>query len=118
MTERHWKFWILKDGVPTSVRREEWAWWMEHSPAERVIAQTQIDHETWVSTVFLGLDHYFGMDPAAPPILFETMIFRGKRGEDQQRYLTREDALRGHEEMVAKALGEDNPTTPYDRRGD
>ena len=67
---------------------------------DRRVALTTIVNdksEIQVSTVFLGIDHGFG---DGPPILFETMAF--ENGEDKlvQRYLTWEDAEKGHKRMV------------------
>lgn len=45
------------------------------------MAQTEIGASV-VSTVFLGLDHQFGI---GPPILFETMIFTDGEPENFQR---------------------------------
>jgi hypothetical protein len=54
-----------------------------------------------VSTVFLGIDHNFGLE--GPPIVFETMVFiddaeDDERGNDygQWRYSTYDEALLGH----------------------
>jgi hypothetical protein len=47
----------------------EWGRWMQE--ADRVVLRTVVG-EWRVSTVFLGLDHWFGV---GPPLLFETMIF-------------------------------------------
>jgi hypothetical protein len=47
-----------------------------------------------VSTVFLVINHGFGFDN---PKWFETMIFGGKRDQDQERYETLEQAKLGHQ---------------------
>jgi hypothetical protein len=54
-----------------------------------------------VSTVFLGIDHNFYDD--GPPVLFETMVFVGRSGrdEDMRRYCTWDEAEAGHKEIVA-----------------
>ena len=61
-----------------------------------------------VSTVWLGLDHNYLGD--GPPLIFETMVFRGK-GRDRRavdsilrRYTTKEEALGGHAETL-KTVG-------------
>ena len=51
----------------------KWGTWFEKG--NRIVKQDQIG-DVWVSTVFLGLDHSFG---GGPPILWETMTFRGDR---------------------------------------
>lgn len=70
-----------------------WAEWFEHGENRRV-ERTQVTEEVAVSTVFLGLDHSFS--ETAPPVLWETMIFGGKRNYEMWRYTSREDALVGH----------------------
>jgi hypothetical protein len=71
----------------------EWARRFEFSD-ERVVAKT--DRQGFhISTVFLGIDH--SSEP--PPLLFETMIFRGGVGGDDvysERYSTWDEALAGH----------------------
>ena len=66
--------------------------------ANRVVAQTHIDPEIRVSTVFLGLDHNF-LDEG-PPILFETMVFGGPIDGEQWRCSTWEEAEAQHEVAV------------------
>jgi hypothetical protein len=66
--------------------------------------QRQLFHDTVgpasVSTVFLGLDHDFGI--AGKPVVFETLVFGGVHDGDMNRYCTYQDAKEGHEEMVKK----------------
>lgn len=69
------------------------------------VAQTQIG-PFWVSTIWLGFDHRFGIDIGAP-IIFETMVFaRGVDAPDlgpdidTMRYCTEDQARAGHEEIV------------------
>jgi hypothetical protein len=74
-----------------------WAEWFE--TANRTVAQTEIG-ATWVSTVFLGLDHAFG---GPPPMLFETMIFTDGDPEDfQRRCSTWDQAEAQHAAAVAE----------------
>lgn len=72
----------------------KWGKWMQI--ADRKIARDTID-DIVISTVFLGLDHSYG---GKIPILFETMIFGGKHDKYQNRYVTIEEALIGHEKAV------------------
>ena len=70
--------------------------------------QTQIGEGVEVSTVWLGLDHNFGL--VGPPLIWETMIFGGERDQYQWRYPTRETALDDHERIVrALELGTIRP---------
>lgn len=95
----------------------KWGKWLELH--DRHVAKTLFG-EYQVSTVFLGLDHrHFG---EGPPILFETMVFKGPvptigeifSGKDldhqfsdlQERYSTWEEAEAGHRKIVAKVIRE------------
>jgi hypothetical protein len=67
-----------------------WSEWMEK--ANRHVGE-DILGDIRVSTIFLGLDHnYHG----GKPILYETMIFGGPNDQYQQRYYTKEEALKEH----------------------
>lgn len=80
---------------------EEWAVWYQNNPDKCVIRKTYFD-DCEVSTVFLGLDHGFGMRADDEPILFETMVFGGPQDDSffQQRYSTYEQACDGHAGVV------------------
>lgn len=70
------RHWILIDGEPVVVPLMEWALWLDKTE-QRVIGLDEVQSPGGrifrVSTVFLGMDHSFGMGPS--PLLFETMIF-------------------------------------------
>lgn len=88
----------------------KWATWMETN--ERNIAFTKFKTKE-VSTVFLGLDHNFGLKNE--PILFETMVFSTKLSKFKlftetfkshksydkytRRYATKAEAIKGHDEI-------------------
>lgn len=74
-----------------------WAKWFENSNEKRIIAKDKIGDST-VSTVFLGLDHSF--TDSDIPVLWETMIFGGKHNDYLERYSSKEDAIKGHNEAV------------------
>ena len=74
-----------------------WAKWFE--TADRQIGKDEIDGVI-VSTVFLGIDHSFGK--GMQPILFETMVFGGEFGQEQERYCTYTAAEEGHKRWVKK----------------
>lgn len=63
----------------------------------------------FVSTVWLGLDHGFGM--GGPPLIFETMVFDrdedGRLGEvlTQERYSDEATAAEAHRMLVARLRG-------------
>lgn len=73
-----------------------------------IVPDTEHSYQTWVSTVWLGLDHGFENDA---PILFETMVLCDEEGmkirlnETIQRYCTEEDAMTGHDNMVRRVQG-------------
>lgn len=77
----------------------QWAMWMERRPDPRRVALDETA-EFRVSTVFLALDHNFG---DGPPILWETMVFRGEsQGEMVRCAGAREQAEAMHVAMCDK----------------
>lgn len=99
------------DGTPVpAIDTIGWARWFEHEHAEaragrpnRVrVAYNEIGGVA-VSTVFLGIDHNFGMSTDRRPVLFETMIFGGSPEIDEStwRTATRDEALAQHAAVVA-----------------
>ena len=96
------RFYILDDaGDPVACADLlVWGRWIEDN--DRQVAEDFVtfkDVTVRVSTVFLGLDHNFG---DGPPILYETMVFEGENDQDQYRYGSREEALAGHEAVLAE----------------
>jgi hypothetical protein len=94
-------FWKLVGRTPMPCRDiEEWArTFGEDDPHVRL---TSIPNGPDISTVFLGCDHAFL--GRGPPILFETMGFGGRADETQMRYVTWEEAVRGHGIFVRRFL--------------
>lgn len=77
--------------------------WAKHAEdrKNKVVKQQTTWLGYWVSTVWLGLDHSYSED--APPLIFETMVFRGSySGLDMDRYTTEKQAKDGHIKMVKK----------------
>lgn len=71
----------------------------------RRIKKTVLPDGTWVSTVWLGLDHSF--DEEGGPLIFETMVFPEEGSfleEECHRYETEKEALDNHKKIV-KRLG-------------
>lgn len=74
----------------------------------RIVAQTNVDlpggGKAWVSTVWMGIDMNL---PCSPPLIFETGLFweAGNLSTDDSvmRYTTRDQAVAGHDQMVAYA---------------
>lgn len=81
-----------------------WVEWMHAHPDACRVNLTSImdlDFEIRVSTVFLGLDHGSGRAGDAP-VLWETLVFGGRCDKEMDRYTSRDDALDGHDDMVAR----------------
>lgn len=97
-------YYILQGKLAVPVKTlEEFGARFEHK--NRFVAQTKIGGVV-VSTVFLGIDHSFSTAPEALPILFETMVFRGGKGDDMERCGSWEEAEAQHKAMVAKVRAE------------
>jgi len=100
-----------KNAIPVSDIME-WANWFESAKRAKlnVVGQDTLPDGTFVSTVFLGLDHNFF--DSGIPILFETMAFNmNKKGLDmsgthQWRYATWKEARQGHIKAITIILGE------------
>jgi hypothetical protein len=100
-------FYILgPDGEPQAIEDVvTWAKWFEANHEARHLEQTTIDTTgTWISTIFLGLDHSFSNLVPGGPILFETMVFGGPCDQEMDRYGTRAEAMHGHAAMVARVM--------------
>jgi hypothetical protein len=87
-----------KQIVPCTV--EEFSDWTLSAHDKHRVAETTVG-DAWISTVFLGIS------ASAKPRLFETMIFDHPGWEGfQWRYATYEEAVKGHELIVAKVRGD------------
>lgn len=94
------QYYVLKDRQPVVCEdRMEWAEWMEDGDRRRVALDEVAGRD--VSTVFLGLDHSFGVE--GPPVLFETMVFKAGTSTDEAmyRYHTWDEAEAGHRKVCA-----------------
>lgn len=93
------RFWVLDGHTPVGTNDVvEWSRMFDDTPGGRAVGKTEIG-DVYVSTVFLGVDHSFST--GGPPILFETMVFRGPLDECQWRYATWAEAEAGHAAVVA-----------------
>jgi len=96
-------YFILEGRKPVPCKDlSEWASSISQQESRRVGLTTIDDIE--VSTVFMGLDHNYSN--SGPPILFETMVFRGLNSGDCYRYRTWEEAEAGHAEVVSMIFKE------------
>lgn len=98
---REWKYTLKGHRPVRCLDPVAWARWF--ASADRHVAFDRVGGVE-ISTVFLGLDHGFGLSPR--PILFETMIFGGPFDEEQRRYTSWADAEVGHREMLARVQAE------------
>lgn len=95
MTHRYYRL-VGRDVVP--IPGDDVLVWAREFEKDRRLRQEWIGGQ-FVSTVFLGMDHNFFDE--GPPLIFESMIFHGPHDEDQARYSTYDEAIKGHEAMVA-----------------
>lgn len=103
------RYWILKGKkvIPTNDLLE-WARFFENG--DRVVEQTTLVEGVGVSTVFLGIDHFYRLNNPKP-LIFETRVFGGPMNGEIDRYGTYTGAEAGHKKMVEKvkeALGADD----------
>jgi hypothetical protein len=119
--------WVLDDNGEPRIEPDliKWATWFENRNNRRV-AFTELSNGGVVSTVFLALDHDFGMGRVQwetiqwtqegekiaaefeipyQPVLWETMVFNldGEWDRYQERYRSRAEALAGHQRIVEEA---------------
>lgn len=103
MTDRPRYYKLDGNGNHIACDAVEWARWFKDEDA-RVIARNHVWDDVLVSTIFLGIDHRFGVGDA---VLYETMIFDQSGGRShelyQERYSTRQEALEGHRKAIAWA---------------
>ena len=91
------KFYLLDENKkPYEVPLQE-SYKVYEDPDMKIVQQEKVG-DSFVSTVFLGLDHSWGDQDG--PILFETMIFDGHFDQFQRRYKTYDEALQGHKDTV------------------
>lgn len=96
---------MMKDGKPVRTTAAEWAQSYKDSAEDRRVALDEIDGIK-VSTVFLGIDHSFGL--GGPPVLWETMIFGGVHDDYCERYTSRTEAEAGQRaavDLVKRSIG-------------
>lgn len=83
----------------------KWAAWFQDN--RRVLKHDRFGR-VLVSTVFLGLDHSFSFEEneVKEPVLWESMIFKGKHADTQERYTSQRAALEGHQQLVMTVLSD------------
>lgn len=89
-----------RDGTPYDGPDPLMEWAADFEKQElRIVAQKKLWWGGFVSTVWLGMDHSFGM---GSPLIFETMFFGVENIFIQERYTTLDEAEKGHEAIVKK----------------
>jgi hypothetical protein len=86
-----------KDGLAVSM--QSWAT-LRETDSYVVLKQEDAKDGSWVSTVWIGIDHSFG---GKKPLIFETMVFPSRDNLDPtdcRRYPTKKEALAGHSEIM------------------
>ena len=93
-------FYILKGKKPVPVHdMSDMSAFAEMDRSEKWRVDSSIFHGYWISTVFLGVDHGFGLTDK--PVLFETMLFDKEGGPlDMRRCCTWEEAVEQHKDML------------------
>ena len=76
---------------------ESSAWYQRKTGVGFTVALDEIGDER-ISTVYLGMDHGFGINGEEGPILWETMVF--PETEVCERYRSHAEALEGHRKIV------------------
>lgn len=101
-------YYVLRDGKPVEASLAELTLWLQCGAKGRQVGDDILSDGTRISTVFLWIDHAFRK--FGSPVLWETMIFGGPHDQYQERYTSREDAIKGHEKALRIARGEENTT--------
>lgn len=95
--------WILDGHTPVPTD-DVTAWGRMMEDPGRVVGVDNVGPEARVSTVFLGID--MGHRMGDPPLLFETMVFRPGDSEVVDRYVTWDEAARGHVQTIKRVYNE------------
>lgn len=105
----HERFYLLKGKDVEEVDQFTWAAWFEHAEDGRdcnTLAYDEFGCKGGVSTIFIGINHFFSEEPKHDPLLFETMVFGGLLDRWCKHYATRDEAMTGHIEMCNRVMGQ------------
>ena len=99
--------WILEpDGTILTI--DDPIQWAAARKRDYRIAETDLPDGSWLSTVFLGVDHSFGS--GGPPVLFETGWFASRQDmgdmREQWRWCTEAEAREGHARIADRLRAE------------
>jgi hypothetical protein len=84
---------VLDDENRTVLETDQVKWGEFFGSDRRLVNQHELG-ESFVSTVFLGIDHNFS--GVGPPLLFETLVQGGPMNDHMERYSTWDEAVAGH----------------------
>lgn len=103
---------VLDESGESPVRCDnvgQWAQWYQTFSRRRVDRTFLGNGKVYVSTIFLGIDHGFGVDTDRRPVLWETMVFVVKKNGEIGEALecercngNREQALALHAEICER----------------
>lgn len=102
---------VITENPDGSINKDKLLGWANTEFESRFQKRTDFEDGSWLSTIFLGLDHNYGF--GGPPILFESMVFSATLKEvdlfgrkemtrdtlAQDRYATFDEAMAGHARM-------------------
>ena len=89
-----------------------WVQWLQKNMENRTVASTELDDGTYILTVFLA--HSTPFSDKQNPQTFQTMIVGGDHHMKERYYTSWESAEKGHEEVVAAVLADNDPIWPED----
>ena len=96
-------YYLLNDDhTVTALDNKDVLTWARSLDDEKRIVDETLLENVRISTVFIGIDHRFTVDPDLPPLLFESMTFSDipELNEYQERYSTWQEAQDGHNRIV------------------
>jgi hypothetical protein len=93
-------FYTLDDDGNPVPETDACLWGIWYKATDRHVGLDQVG-DVKISTVFLGIDHQFGI---GPPVLWETMIFGGPSDGSCVRYTSLAAAIEGHAGAVIRAV--------------
>jgi hypothetical protein len=96
---------LYQDGNPVPCpERDRFYEWLECYPDRIVVQHDNLSpsRDLFVRTVFCGSDDNF--NGPGLPLLWAIVIFGGPHSGNEQRYRSREDALKGHQAALMLAL--------------
>jgi len=95
------KCYILDNHTPVEATMNDWIDWQSNHKVHIALDNVVLDEPITISTMFFGINLSF--DPERLE-LFETVVFGGEYDERKWRYLSWDDAVNGHNDVVRKIV--------------